>query len=111
MSDTLSQPLVAYYIMESRDAQQKRENQPHEKSFPFLKNQEKEAILKEKFTGRQEVKWGYLIYSGKRKRWTGLITDRRDQVLILETAAYTGTAAEYFVSQWRMCFPSPDGEL
>ena len=31
MSDTLSQPLVAYYIMESGDAQQKRENQPHEK--------------------------------------------------------------------------------
>ena len=29
MNDTLSQPLVAYYIMESRDVQQKRENQPH----------------------------------------------------------------------------------
>lgn len=29
MNDTLSQPLVVYYIMESRDVQQKRENQPH----------------------------------------------------------------------------------
>ena len=53
MNDTLSQPLVAYYIMESRDVQQKRENQPHNanliKSHFFFILQEKESILEETF--------------------------------------------------------------